>query len=159
MSDVAERAGDSVLGCLLAFYSPELITVIQARDVTPADFGSDRQRVVYRAILALHRDGVHVDDLTVEAFLVSHGFLERAGGPGYLAVLVASANPSGMKDHAVVVARGGRKARRRLKLHTAQAANDQDDEVTFTEAYVALGRDVDLPDQAPKLRVVKEKAA
>jgi replicative DNA helicase len=158
VSDTAERAGESVLGSLLSFYTPELITVVQGRDVTPDDFGPDRQRVVYRAILALHRNGVHVDDLTVEAFLVSHGCLERAGGSGYLAVLVASASPSGLKDHAAVVARGGRKARRRRKLHAAQAANDREDEVTFTEVYVSLGRDVDLPDEAPKLRVVRGAA-
>lgn len=158
MSDTTDRAGESVLGTLLAFYSPEIVTVVQARGVTSKDFGMERQEIVYRAVLALHRDGVHVDDLTVEAFLVSHGCLERAGGSGYLAVLVASACPSALKDHAAIVARGGRKARRGRKLHAAQAANEREDEAEFTEIYVSLGRDVDLPDEAPKLRVVRGAA-
>jgi hypothetical protein len=51
MTDTADRAGDSVLGCLLAFYTPQLVTVIQATGLVWDDFTLDRQQVVYRAVL------------------------------------------------------------------------------------------------------------
>ena len=159
MNDTAERAGDSVLGTLLAFYKPELVTIVQARGVTPLDFANDWQRVVYRAILALHRDGVHVDPLTVEAFISRHGCLERAKGPGYLACCVASASANGLKDHASEVAR--KAGKRRLRSATRaldEAAQREADDERLLELFAAVGREIPCVDEAPKLRVVKGAA-
>jgi replicative DNA helicase len=158
MNDTAVRAGESVLGCLLAFYKPELVTVIQARGVVWSDFPHERQRVVYRAVLALHRDGVHVDDLTVEAFLASHGQLERAGGPGFLAVCAASASPGALKDHAWLVAEGARWTRLASACESLGRAVEHQDDVALREAVSLVKRDV-LEGAPPKLHVVKDAVA
>jgi replicative DNA helicase len=160
MSDHAERAGESVLGVLLAFYTPEAVTMVQAAGVTFEDFKaiSDRQHIIYRAVLALHREGVHVDDLTVAAFLSRHGTLERAGGPGYLAVCASSASPGALRDHAALVAQGARERRLRVKAFAlAEMVERGEDPAVIAEMYVALGREITLP--APRLRVVKDEAA
>jgi len=157
-NNTAERAGDSVLGTLLAFYKPELVTVMGARGVVWSDFPHDRQRVVYRAILALHKDGVHVDVLTVEAFLQSHGRLERAGGPGYLAVCVESSSASAFRDHAWLVAGGARWARLLSAWECLGRAIEHRDDVALREAVRLVKRDV-LEGAPPKLHVVKDEVA
>lgn len=158
MSDTAERAGDSVLGCLLAFYKPELVTVVQARGVVWSDFARDQQRVLYRAILAMHYDGIHVDELTAEAFLQSHGTLERVGGPGYLAVCVESASASGLRDHAWLVAEGARWTRLLGAWESLGRAVEHHDDVALREVLAVVKRDV-LPEEAPRLHIVKGAVA
>lgn len=159
MSGIAERAADSVLGSLLAFYRPELVTVIQARGVAPSDFGDGtRRNIIYRAVLRLHRDGAHVDALTVEEFLARHGCLERAGGPVFLAQCIEAAVPSAVREHAGIVARDGRRTRRARVLEALMLANERDaadDEIA--ELYAQLGRDVPVP-ESPRLHIVKGAA-
>lgn len=157
MSGTTDRAGESVLGTLLAFYSPELVTVVQARGVTSKDFGMERQEIIYRAILALHRDGVEVGALTVEAFLARHGFLERAGGAGYVALCEASAVPSALKDHAFIVAESGRWKRLFAAWESLGRAIEQQGDERLREAVALIKRDV-IDDAAPKLRVVRGAA-
>lgn len=157
MNDTAERAGESVLGTLLSFYKPELVTVVQARGVIWNDFPRDQQRVIYRAILALHRDGVHVDLLTVEAFLSSKGHFERAGGRGYLAICVENAVVSAFRDHAWLVAEGARWTRLLSAWECLGRAVEHRDDVALREAVGLVKRDV-LEGAPPKLTVVKGAA-
>jgi replicative DNA helicase len=157
--DTADRAGDAVLGVLLRFYKPELVTIVQAKGVTPKDFWRDRQRVVYRAILALHAEGKHVDLLTVRAFLEQHQCFDRAGGEAFLAVCEMSASAAGFKDHAWLVAESGRWDRLMRACGSVQCAIEARDDSALREAEAVLRRDV-LPEGGhPKLHVVKEAAA
>ena len=160
MNDTADRAGESVLGTLLAFYLPQRITVVQARGITSADFKTihERQEIVFRAILALHRKGVHVDCLTVEAFLGREGWLERAGGRGFLAVCAASAAINPFQDYLTIVAEAARWTRlRQANFMEAKAIEHQDD-VALREAVALVKRDV-LEGAPPKLHVVKSEVA
>lgn len=163
--DTADKAGDSVLGTLLTFYDPKLVTIVQARGVGTNDFFRDRQRVVWRAILALHAEGTYVDVLTVETFLRSRkdddgrGMLERAGGPGYLAVAAESSRPAALKDHAFLVAESGRWDRLRRACGSLSLAIDAQDDHALREAVALVKRDVVAPGEFPKLQVVKEGRA
>lgn len=165
MNDTADKAGDSVLGTLLAFYKPALITIVQARGVGTNDFFRDRQRVVWRAILHLHAKGRHVDLITVEAFLRARKdeqgrcMLERAGGSGYLAVAAESAVPAALKDHAFIVAESGRWDRLRRAMGAVNLAIDTQDDKALREAVANVQRDVVPEGGYPKLAVVKGKAA
>lgn len=159
MTATADRAGDSVLGTLLRYYKPELVTIVQAKGVLPKDFWRERQRIVYRAMLALHAQGRHVDTISLVAFLEQHDCLTRAGGEAYLAVLETSAVPSALKDHAFLVAESGRWDRLTRACGSVQRAIEAQDDAALREAEAVLRRDV-LPEGGhPKLRVVGEKAA
>lgn len=164
MSDVTERAGESVLGTLLNFYKPELVTIVQARGITWSDFGPDKQQVLYRAVLALHREGASVDPLSVEAFLEprrdehGRGMLERAGGRAYLAYCVGVAVPSALREHAFIVAEGGRWRRLASAWEFLGRAIEQQQDGQLREAVALVKRDV-VDDEAPKLRVVGGQAA
>ena len=159
MNDTAERAGNSVLGCLLAYYKPELVGVIHAMGVGPSDCPREQQRAVWRAILALHKTGAHVDILTVRAFLERHGWLERVGGEAFLVVCVESAVPSALRDHAWLVAEAKRWDRLFRACECVQRAVLAQDDEALREASALLRRDVLAPGDRPKLTVVKETAA
>jgi replicative DNA helicase len=160
MTDTAERAGNSVLGCLLAYYKPELVVVVQAKGVGPSDFPREQQRAVWRAILALHKTGSHVDVLTVMAFLERHGWLERVGGEPFLVACVESAVPSALKDHAWLVAEEKRWERLLQACDSVERACRSRDDDALREASSLLRRDVLAPGERPKLTVVDgEKAA
>lgn len=153
MSDTADRAGDSVLGTLLRFYKPELIVIVQARGVAAKDFWRDRQRVVYRAVLALHAQGSHVDRLTLEAFLASHSMQDRAPG-SFLDLLETSSVPSALKEHASIVAESGRWDRLMRACGVLSRAVESRDDEALREAVALVKRDVS--EDAPRLRVVKD---
>lgn len=158
--ELADRAGDSVLGSLLFYYTQELVTVVQATGLVWSDFRHERQQVVYRAVLRVHRDGGHVDSLTVEAFLTRHGWLGRAGGAVYLAVLASSAVPSAVKEHARVVAEHARQNRLvAASEHLNKKARAWDDPEGLREAFAWVSREMREPEAETKLRVVGEKAA
>lgn len=152
-----ERARDSVLGTLLHFYTPQSIIVVQAQHVQPRDFGTPESRahVLYRAVLALHRDGANVDPVTAEGFLARHGMLERAGGVGYMAVLAVSAVPSSLKEHAFLLAEAGAWDRYLRALEAATVAAHARDTESF---WAAVSRIRPVVEQ-PKLRVVKDDEA
>lgn len=160
----ADRAGDSVLGTLIRFYKPELIVMVQAKGVSPADFWRDRQRVCYRAILAMHKQGTHVDRLTLEAFLSRHKdrddrLMSERATPAFLDLCEMSASAAGFKDHAWLVAESGRWDRLRRACGSVQLAIEARDDSALREAEAVLRRDV-LPEGGhPKLHVVKDAAA
>ena len=160
MSGTTDRAGESVLGSLLSFYTPELVTMIQARGITKEDFRSihERHEIVFRAVLALHRTGVHVDCLTVEAFLEREGWLERAGGPGFLAVCEASAVVNGLQDYLTIIGEGARWKRLLRASHMVGVAVESQDDEALREAVALVRRDVVDDGAAPKLRVVRGAA-
>jgi replicative DNA helicase len=160
MTDTADRAGDSVLGCLLAFYTPQLVTVIQATGLVWDDFTLDRQQVVYRAVLRLHAQGRLVDLLVVEAFLAGHGSLERAGGGGRLQLLVDAAVPSMVREHARLVCEGARQGRLVVASERLnRLARAWDDPEGLREAFGWVAREMREPVEHPKLRVVGEGKA
>lgn len=152
-----ERARDSVLGTLLHFYTPQSVVVVQAQHVQPRDFGTRESaaHVLYRAILALHRDGAMVDPVTAEGFLARHGMLERAGGVYYMDTLAVSAVPSALKEHAFLLAEAGMWDRYLRALDAATTAARARDAESF---WVAVSRIRPVVEQ-PKLRVVKDDKA
>jgi replicative DNA helicase len=107
-TSTADHAGDSVLGTLLRYYKPELVHLVQAQGVRPKDWYRDRQRVLWRAILALHGAGRHVDHLTLQAFLENKQAMTDGVSEGFIALCMESAMPSALKDHAWLVAENGR---------------------------------------------------
>jgi replicative DNA helicase len=147
-----ERARDSVLGTLLHFYTPQSVVVVQAQGVTPKDFGTpeNRSHVLYRCILALHRAGGMVDQLTCEGFLVRHNLLVRAGGLAYMELLAVSACPSALKEHAALVAEDGLWHRRCAAKETLVKAVETRNEALLQSA---LGRM--MPGTEPPLRVIQ----
>jgi replicative DNA helicase len=149
-----DLAGDSVLGTIQTFYTPGLIVRAQAKGVTANDFRQDRQRVVYRAFLALHKQGVHVDALMTEAFLARHDCLERAGGVAYLELLTASASPAAFDDHAWLVAESGRWGRILRAFDALEKAVVAQDDKSLREAMLCVARDV-LPEDHEPLRVIE----
>jgi replicative DNA helicase len=156
--DTADQAGDSVLGTLIRYYKPELIVLVQVQGVRPQDWFRDRQRVLWRAILALHGAGRSVDEITLKAFLQKHGMSDRVTD-GYLACCVAGAVPSALKDHAWLVAESGRWDRLMRAHASVQRAIEARDDDALRDAVALVRRDV-LPEEgAPKLTVVKEAAA
>jgi replicative DNA helicase len=149
-----DLAGDSVLGTILVYYTPPLIVRVQAKGVTAKDFRQDRQQVVYRAFLALHKQGVHIDALMTEAFLTRHDCLERAGGTAYLELLAASASPAGFDDHAWLLAEAGRWSRILRAFDALEKAVLAQDDVSLREAVAGVARDV-LPEDHEPLRVIE----
>lgn len=139
-----DRARDSVLGTLLHTYTPGAIVVVQAQQVQPRDFGTPESRahVMYRAILALHRDGANVDPVTAEGFLARHGMLERAGGVGYMAVLAISAVPSALREHSFLIAESGKWERHLRALEAATEAAHARDSESFWDAVGRIRVDV-----------------
>lgn len=145
---LAERAADSILGTLVTYYTPQAIVKVQATGVRPEDLGpsNGRQQAVYRAVLCLHKEGAHVDSVTVAAFLTQHGWLGRAGGWAYLELLAVSASPSALVDHARLLANEGRyrrfEAAFEAALEGARARNDALVEAAvaaYMEAKVQVG--------------------
>ena len=149
-----ERAVDSVLGTLLNYYTPELVHQVQAAGLRPDDLNTDRSRILYRAILALHRDGSHVDPLTVEAFLHRHGLTDRCTR-AYMELLAVSAVPSAVREHARMVAEEGAWVRRHRALEGALEALLARDEARFWDEIGRVREDV----SGVELRVVNGEAA
>jgi replicative DNA helicase len=82
-----------VLGTLLAFYTPDALTAVQATGLKAWDFYWEQHRVVYETIVAVgERDG-YADVLTVHRHLASdedmmvwlEGLVSYADANGYLA--------------------------------------------------------------------------
>jgi replicative DNA helicase len=147
-----ERARDSVLGSLLHFYTPKSVVIVQAQGVTPKDFGTpeNRSHVLYRAILALHKAGDMVDQLTAEGFLARHGLLDRAGGLPYMELLAVSARPSALKEHAALVAEDALWHRRMAAKETFVKAVETRNEALLQSALARM-----VPSVEPSLRVIQ----
>lgn len=148
-------ARDSVLGSLTHYYTPQAVHIVQAQGVQARDFGApeNRAHVIYRAVLAIHAEGLTIDPLTLEGFLCRHRMLERAGGRAYLELLAVSASPGSLKEHACLVAESGRWDRLlRLAPAFERVALARDDE-ELRVVCAAIMRDV-LPEEPVVLRVV-----
>lgn len=155
---IADQAGDSVLGTLILYYKPERVHLVQAQGVRPGDWYRDRQRVLWRAILALHGAGRHIDQLTLSEFLTKHQMADRVTA-GFIALCMESAVPSALKDHAWLVAESGRWDRLMRAHASVQRAIEARDDGALREAVALIRRDVMPEEGAPKLAVVKERAA
>ncbi|HEV2438840.1 MAG TPA: DnaB-like helicase N-terminal domain-containing protein [bacterium] len=77
----AERA---VLGSMLL--DQEALELAAGR-LAPSDFYRDAHRVIFRAMVTLHRDGRPVDFITLPRHLNDAGKLEDCGGPAYIVSL------------------------------------------------------------------------
>src|SRR5687768_13887253 len=103
-------AEDRVLGSLICFYTPALVHVVQAAGLKWVDFYRENNRVVYRAILRMHKAGDHVDTLTLSRFLEcqrheQHGsWLDLIGGPAYVEYLAAFGQVNGLREVSRMVA-------------------------------------------------------
>jgi len=81
-----------IAACLL---DAEVILTIEGMDAE--DLTDPRNRIIFIAILDLHRSGQKIDRITIAEHLQKTGALEQAGGIGYLVDLDASGlNGSGM---------------------------------------------------------------
>jgi replicative DNA helicase len=72
-------AEQSVLGAIL-LSDKALSTLALEEHLTPEDFYRDRHRLIYQAMLNLHREGEPVDVLTVSDQLHRDGNIQQAGG-------------------------------------------------------------------------------
>lgn len=148
-------AEQSVLGTLIVFYKPELVHVVQSVGVKWSDFYYRQHRVVYRAVLRLHADGSHVDDLTVRRLLDSHRCSD-VDTPALMDMLAASARPAAFREHARIVAEDGRWRRWLTATLEALECIHARDEDSFWAAVGRVREDV-LPGET--LRLVEGEAA
>ena len=144
----------SVLGTLLAYYTPELIVQAQATGMKREDFSLKQHRTVYGAILKLHACGDQVDSITVRHLMDTHDVSDERTS-GLLAVLCASAVPSSLREHARVLAVDGRWRRRGNANLEEREAIQRRNESRFQAALAAMREDT-LPGE---LRLVKDDAA
>jgi replicative DNA helicase len=75
----------AVLGSMLAGAGP--LAKAFARGIEEKDFASIQNKLIFKAILSLKRDGVNVDLITVKDRLSKMSWLDKVGGPAYLAAL------------------------------------------------------------------------
>ena len=144
----------SVLGTLLAFYTPEAVIVAQAAGLKWSDFSVQQHRVVYRAILKLHAKGDEVDSITVRRLMDVHRMSDGRTGV-LLDLLVASARPASLREHARIIAEDGRWRRWVSAALAALEAAERRDSKEFWEAIGAIREDA-LPGE---LRLVESGAA
>lgn len=153
------QAQDSILGTLVFHYTPQSVVIIQAQGVQPRDFGTPQNRahILYRAILALHRDGQQIDRITLEGFLSRHGYLERVDGRAYLDLLHVSSVPASLREHAFLVAESGRWERYVRACEAALDAAFARDAERFWEAIGRVRADV-VPEPLRVIEGRKEAA-
>ena len=146
---VNQQAEQSVLGTLLAFYTPAALNTVQATKATWHDFYWTEHQLIYRAITRLHDNGEHVDPVTVARLIEKHGrTTDRTAA--VIEMCVASATPAGLREHAAIVAEDGRWRRWLDATHDAQDAIFARNEDDFWNAVGSIR------DDAPKgLRVVE----
>ncbi len=111
-------AEQAVLSAVLM--ASETLDVV-ARVLTPADFALKAHSRIFAAMIALTRDALHVDVLTVSELLEQRGELAAVGGKDYLAELIdAVPTPAHVESHAQIVR--DRAQRRELALSLEQGA-------------------------------------
>lgn len=141
----AER---ELLGTLLVFYKPQLVHVAQAAGLTPQDFYWHRHEAVYRAVLNLHAQAVHVDTLTVTRFLRAQpheqagSWLEHIGGGAQVEFLACFHIVNGFRERAVIVHEDGRWRRWLRAMYEALDCIDRRDEDAFWDAVGRVREDV-----------------
>jgi replicative DNA helicase len=157
------EAEERVLGTLLVFYKPELVTMVQATGLRWDDFYRSSHQVVYRAVLKMHFGGEWVEVGTVARFLScqrtgDESWLERAGGRATLEALSCAASVNGFRDYARIVAEEGRWRRWLGAMFDALESIDSRDEDGFWAAVGRVREDV-LPSELRVVEGGKEKAA
>src|SRR6187431_300525 len=126
----------SVLGTLIAYYTPEAIVRVQATGLKWSDFSVQQHKVVYRAILKLHAKGDEVDRITVRRLMDVHTVSDGMTG-SLLDLLVESARTSSLREHARIVAEDGRWRRWLSAALTALEAAERRDQKEFWKAIGA----------------------
>lgn len=158
------EAEQRVLGTLLVFYKPELITIVQGAGLKWNDFYRTSHKVTYRAITRMHFDSEWVEVGTVARFLscrrLSDGrtWLDEAGGRAALEALACSASVNGLRDYARIVAEDGRWRRWLNAMFDALESIDARDEDGFWSAVAKVREDV-LPGELHVVEGGGEKAA
>ena len=79
------EAEQGVLGC--ALLSPSVCLPEVCRKLRAAHFYSEAHKIIFQTLAAMHREGVPVDFITVQARLRDTGNLEGIGGIAYLSQL------------------------------------------------------------------------
>ncbi len=88
MSIATTTLEDSVLGAVLTRPTPDAVAELLASlDLEETHWLPGKNRLVWRAMRALEREGVPVDAVTVESRLEREGTLDAVGGLAYLAGL------------------------------------------------------------------------
>jgi replicative DNA helicase len=72
----------AIIGCI--FLDPKIIYPV-GDILTPDDFYETKNRLIYRTMLDVNRQGRAIDATTVIANLTLKNVLEHAGGPAYIA--------------------------------------------------------------------------
>lgn len=157
------EAEERILGTLLVYYKPELVTIVQATGLKWDDFFRSGHRVIYRALLKMHFGGEWVEIPTVARFLScqrtdGESWLERAGGRATLENLACSASVNGLRDYARIVAEEGRWRRWLRAMFEALDSIESRDEEAFWAAVARVREDV-LPGELHVVEGGKEKAA
>lgn len=154
-----------LLGTLLAFYTPPAVENVRGTGLKPGDFYWRSHEIVYRAVVAVHEAGEHVDPVTVNAFLAARAnprggtWLDAAGGPARTEYLAAFADANAYVTCARIVAEDARWRRWQRCLWAAGEAVAAKDDGAFWAAISHVRDDV-LPGSG--LRVIDgdgEKAA
>lgn len=98
----AQHHEKMLLGAILGDPS----NVVQAAAVKPAFFRVSKHRIIFMAIMDLHRSGTSVNLLNVVNVLAAKRAMSIAGGTAYLAELVSYAQAKA-RDHNAAALRAG----------------------------------------------------
>lgn len=160
----AER---SIIGTLLAFYTPQQIVIAQHAGLLREDFYRRDNQIIYRAVLNLHARGDHVDPVTVGRFLECQhdekgvSFLAHIHGMTNLELLTMYSVAHGFRERCLIVHEDARWRRWLYALYTAEEHLHDRDSKRFWEAIESIRPDV-LPEAVERptgLRVVASEEA
>jgi replicative DNA helicase len=119
--------------------------------LTPSDFYISKNRLIWKAILSLAKDGIGIDNITIADWMENEGSLEEAGGPGYIARLLTASNGFNTIEHAKIIKENSRKrealslAGRVAKLAGSKRINDLDLDIVIDDL-----RKLKEPDKRPE---------
>lgn len=154
------QAEQELLGTLLAYYKPELVHVAQAAGLKRGDFYRHAHEVIYRAVLVLHRDGVHVDTATVARFLskeftredTPRSFLDAVGGVAQLDLVASFSVVNGFRERCLIVAEDGKWRRWiRALYEAAESAHTRDDK----RFWAAIGKVKESIPEGAELKAIR----
>jgi replicative DNA helicase len=134
-----QEAEAGVLGALLLDQAAIARTIDL---ITADDFYRANNGAVYRAALALFREGAPIDNVTLAAALQKAGLLERVGGRAHLAMLQESVPTAANVEHYARLVRDKATKRRLISAGGAVAALGYDDALEADEATDRAGREV-----------------
>jgi len=105
-----DNAEESLLAAIIT--APELF-----QDVTldPNDFHSSKNRLIWKAIIALANDQIGVDNITIADWLEAKGVLHEIGGPSYIGKLLTALNGFNIQEYTRII-KGNSRKREALNL-------------------------------------------